>query len=704
MIDFNEYVSLVGTLNEWAKAYSAGNSIVTDDVYDRKYIQLKEFETANPAFILDNSPTRHVEDGAEGFRKVKHEIPMISISNSNGIDEANEWCANMMHDHNVPELELEYKIDGLGLALIYKDGQLMDAVTRGKDNIGDSVFENAIRVKGIPSKIAMEGDVEIRGEVVWKYDDFEPINEQFAAEDKKVFANPRNGAAGTLKLHDPDEVERRGLSFIGYLIVKGSPNTTQSADIDTLISLGFEVPEHHVVQHVVQFTAVAEGMREHRFEQAYPIDGVVIKVNDKNRQPELGYTAKSPNFYRAYKFPPEEKETELLDIEESVGMSGAITPVAIVKPVHLAMTTVSRCSLHNWDTVEYLGLFKGCHVVIRKAGEIIPELVKCTETGRSKDDYEVIRDQYDRHKPEPIPHVEAYDKPTPGERYMRPKVCPYCGAELKCAVNSEGRELVAWVCDNDNCTSQFVLKLKNFASRDCMNIMGVGESMAELLFESGKVRSFDQLYTLTKEDLVGLGNIREKSAAKIIAAVAKTKDNYLHQLIEGFSIKGLGHQASPMVATAVSEAGGFGAFVSSDPETSAQFLSKFVDTAKSGGVSDILMTRFATFINQNKDMIAKMVELGVAQNVKKAQSMKLAGKVCIMTGTFSKLDRDVFKDMVVSNGGTLCSSITKKCNLVLLGDNAGPKKVKTIDEFQKAGQRIDVYTPETLDEFLKLLD
>ena len=291
MIDFNEYVSLVETLNEWAKAYSAGNSIVTDDVYDKKYIQLKEFEAANPAFILDNSPTRHVEDGAEGFRKVKHEIPMISISNSNGIDEANEWCTDMMHEHNVPELELEYKIDGLGLALIYKDGQLMDAVTRGKDNIGDSVFENALRVKGVPSKIAMEGDVEIRGEVVWKYDDFEPINEQFAAEGKKVFANPRNGAAGTLKLHDPDEVERRGLSFIGYLIVKGSPNTTQSADIDTLISLGFEVPEHHVVEHVVQFTAVAEGMRERRFEQAYPIDGVVIKVNDKNRQPELGYNS-----------------------------------------------------------------------------------------------------------------------------------------------------------------------------------------------------------------------------------------------------------------------------------------------------------------------------------------------------------------------------------------------------------------------------
>lgn len=701
MIDFNEYSQIVDTMQNWAKSYADGNPTVTDDVWDKNYLLLKEFEAANPAFILANSPTRHVVDGAEGFRKVKHEIPMISISNSNGIDEANEWCTGMMHDHNVSGLELEYKIDGLGLALIYKEGQLVDAITRGTDNIGDSVWENALRIKGIPHQIAMLGEVEIRGEVVWKYDDFEPINEQLAADGKKTFANPRNGAAGTLKMHDPDEIERRGLSFIGYLIVKGSPNTTQLDDIVLLEKLGFEVPEHHVVEHVVQFTAVAEGMRERRFQQAYPIDGVVIKVNDKTRQPEFGYTAKSPNFYRAYKFPPEEKETELLDIEQSVGMSGAITPVAIVKPVHLAMTTVSRCSLHNWDLVEYLGLHKGCHVVIRKAGEIIPELVKCTETGRSKDDYEVIREQYDRKK---IPHVEPYAGTTPTERYTRPANCPFCGALLKFAQNAEGKELVAWVCDNDNCTSQFVLKLTNFASRGCMNIMGLGESLAELLFESGKVCSFDQLYTLTVDDLVGIGNIREKSAQKLIPAIAKTKDNYMHQLIEGFSIQGLGHQASPVVATCVSKAGGFGAFVSSDPETSAKFLDDFNEAARASGLSDLLRGRFVDYITRNKAMIEHFVTLGVAQKVKEAHSVKLAGKVCIMTGTFSNLDRDVFKDMVVSNGGTICSSITKKCNLVLLGENAGPKKVKAIEEFQKAGQKIDVYTPDTLDDFLALLN
>lgn len=699
MIDFTEYSQIVDTMQSWAKAYAAGSQTVTDDVWDKNYLLLKEFEAANPAFILDNSPTRHVVDGADGFRKVKHDIPMISISNSNGIGEANEWCADMMRARGVKEFELEYKIDGLGLALIYKKGQLVDAITRGTDNVGDSVWENAIRIKSIPHQISVFGDIEIRGEVVWKYDDFEPINDQLAAEGKKCFANPRNGAAGTLKMHDPDEVERRCLSFVAYLIVKGSSNATQIADIELLETMGFEVPEHHVVQSIEQFTAIAESMRERRFQQVYPIDGVVIKVNDKSRHPELGYTAKSPNFYRAYKFPPEEKETELLDIEQSVGMSGAITPVAIIKPVHLAMTTVSRCSLHNWDLVEYLGLHKGCHVVIRKAGEIIPELVKCTETGRTKDEYEVLREQYDRKK---IPHVEAYTGATPGERYERPMTCPFCSAPLHFALNADGKELVAWVCNNDSCTSQFVLKLTNFASRGCMNIMGLGESMAELLFESGKVVSFDQLYALTVNDLVGLGNIREKSAQKLINAINKTKDNYLHQLIEGFSIPGIGHQASPVFATSVAKAGGFAKFLSEDAE--GQFMLDLTLNARMGGISEQLVKRFTDFIVRNKEMIGRLVAAGVAQKVKEAQSVKLAGRVCIMTGTFSKLDRDVFKDMVVTNGGTICSSITKKCNLVLLGDNAGPKKVKAIEEFKKAGQHIDVYTPETLDDFLKLLE
>ena len=702
MIDFNEYVTLVGVLNEWAQAYAAGEQIVTDDIYDKNYIKLKEFEAANPAFILDTSPTRHVVDGAEGFRKVKHKIPMISIANSNGIDETREWVT-MMFSKGVKRIEGEYKLDGVSLALKYRDGQLIDAVTRGEDNMGDSVFENALRIKGVLHKISLTGDVEIRGETVWKYADFEQVNDQLIADGKKAYANPRNGASGILKSHDPNEVESNGLSFVSYLIVEGSPNRYHSEDIVTLHDIGFEVPENWVATTVDEVVEFAENMREKRFEQDYTIDGVVLKVDDKEDQPRFGYGNKSPNFYRAYKFPPEEKVTEVLDVESSVGMQGAITPVVIFNPVHLAMTTVSRSTLHNWDMLDYLGIHKGCHVVIRKAGEIIPELVKCVETGRTIDMYEVERTICNKNK---IPHVAPWEPSNDIERayvrYTRPSVCPYCGNPLHCQVNAEGRELVNWVCSTDDCRAQIAGKLANFVSRGCMNIMGIGEKIIELLVESGKVVFFDDLYRLTAEDIMSVCGKKNASAEKLITSIAKSKGNYLHQLIEGFSISGLGHQAAPTVAACVNEAGGFTRFISSIPEESAGFIADFAVKASEKGVSDLIANRFVAFITNHADAIHALVTMGVAQEVKPVQSMKLFGKVCIMTGTFAKLERDVFKEMVEANGGTICSSITKKCNVVLMGDGAGPAKIKKIKELQAAGQTIDVYTPETLDTFLEL--
>lgn len=702
MIGFKQYAELCDVLTQWARAYALGESPVPDDVYDRNYILLKEFEAANPSVILDTSPTRHVEDGAEGFRKVKHEIPMISIANSNGLDETREWVT-MMFNRGVKRMEGEYKLDGVSLALKYWDGQLVDAVTRGKDNVGDSVFENALRVKGVLKKIPLPGKVEIRGETVWKYADFEPINDQLVSEGKKAFANPRNGASGTLKSHDPDEVEARGLSFVAYLIVEGSPNRYQAEDIGRLQEMGFEVPEHWVAETVEEVVALAEGMRERRFEQAYPIDGVVLKVDDKEDQKRFGYITKSPNFYRAYKFPPEEKETELVDIEQSIGMSGAITPVAIIKPVHLAMTTVSRCSLHNWDLVDYLGLHKGCHVVIRKAGEIIPELVKCTETGRTKDTYEVERTKCDKDK---IPHVKPWvptnDTEKTYERYLRPINCPCCGGELKCQVNSEGKELVAWVCGNAYCQSQIGGKLANFVSRECMNIMGIGDVIVEQLLEAGKLHFFTDFYRLTEKDIMEACGKTEAGSRKLVQNIEKSKNNYLHQLIEGFSIPGLGHQVAPAVAKCVNDAGGFIRICKEGEPTG--FIDDFCCRAQKAGISPVISGKFCEFVMEYADELADLATRGIAQVVKEVQSAKLAGKVCIMTGTFEKLDRDVFKDMVVSNGGAICSSITKKCNLVLMGDNAGPAKIQKIDELRRAGQEITVYTPETLQKFLDLLN
>lgn len=703
-MDYKEYAETCEVLLKWAEAYAAGESMVDDSVYDAKYLELKKFEAENPAFILANSPTRCVVDGAVGFRKVKHIIPMISISNSNGIEETIEWATRMFglsgspiaeDRKGVESLELEYKIDGLGLALHYKEGQFVDAVTRGVDNVGDSVWENALRISSIPKTIPLKGQVEIRGEVVWKFDDFEKYNDQLDEEGKKRISNPRNGAAGTLKSHDPLEVERRNLSFIGYLIVQGSPKRYQSEDIDLLGQMGFEVPPHFVVSNLDDLRTVAENLREKRYEQEYPIDGVVLKVNDKQDQARFGYTAKSPNFYRAYKFPPEEKVTVLRSVEQSGGMSGAITPVAVSDTVTLAMTNVSRVSLHNWQLVEYLGLTEGCHIILRKAGEIIPEFVKCVETGRTKDNYKMLIDL----KKEPGSWWD--DHPAPENAIRAPKVCPFCGAELVRVATQDGDDGAALVCPSETCRSKIVAKMIKFVDRKCMNLMGIGDSLVDLLHTVGVLNNPTDFYKLDVKTLASYGNIREKRAEKLVRAINATRDNYLHQLIEGFAITGIGHQASPVIANVLNGMGGLGALIN----TTEDVTGKFIENCVTQGISDTLARNFLDFVANNTQLVCYFVDNGIAQKVKEfsATSTKLEGRVCIMTGVFDRLEREKFKEMVLANGGTICSSITKKCNLVLMGDGAGPKKVKAIDDILKAGGHIDVFTPDTLDKFLDML-
>lgn len=693
-MNYNEYAEAVDVLNTWAKAYADGNQMVEDNIYDSKYREIKQFEMEHPSFILDNSPTRHIIDGAEGFRKVEHKVPMISISNANGIEEATEWVTGMHADHGVKEYMLEYKLDGGGLALIYKDGVLVDAVTRGVDNVGDSIWENAIQIGGVLHNIDLKGDFEVRGEVLWDFEDFDTYNDSLAEQGKKLLSNPRNGATGTMKLHDPKEVANRKIHFVAYHIVSGVTTKTQEEDIELLERLGFAVPPHNLVT-IDNFVEVAEDMRSKRYDMPFPIDGIVIKVNDKALQKEIGYSVKSPNFFRAYKFPPEERDTEVIGLELSAGMSGAITPVVIVKPVRLAMTTVQRCSLHNWDIVEYLGLHRGCHVTIRKAGEIIPEIVKCVETGVTKEDYSMFTTKY----PDTVPPRYTNSHAVPSEPYIRPKTCPFCGHTLRNDVNADGYRLVAWVCDNPDCDAQLVGKLVNFCSRDTMNIKGMGESTIQNLVDAGKVKHFHDLYDLTVDDFIGIGNIREKRAKQLVVAIQKSKDNYLHQLIEGFSIPDVGHQASPVIAQVYSNLSNLvQASTHADVSTNVSGL-------MCNGLGNVLSQNFAKWIATNHIELEEMLKRGVAMEAKHTEvlSNKLAGKVCIMTGVFDALDRDVFKSLVIKHGGTICSSITKKTNVVLMGNGAGPSKLATIKKLQAAGQRIDIYTPETLDKFMELI-
>lgn len=703
---YGEYCELVDELNKFAAAYSNGDSPISDATYDAKYRQLKEYELNNPDVILPESPTQHAsEDLSDGFKKVTHVVPMVSITNANGIEEACAWVLDTYKKYGARKFELEYKLDGASLALEYKDKMIDDAVTRGKNNVGDSVIQNAVKIQGVHQKVGADGVCEVRGEVLWKYDDFDAFNEQLEDLGKKPMTNPRNGAAGSLKLTTPKEVEARKLSFIAYIIARGSSNRTQTEDVEWLESQGFEVPPHYTVDveefGIDAFRKVAEEMRSKRSELPYPIDGIVIKVDDKALHKVMGSTGKAPNYYKAYKFPPEEKATKLLDIELSVGRSGAITPVAVFEPVQLAMTTVQRCTLHNWDLVEYLGLYVGCHVVIRKAGEIIPELVRCVETCMSKDDYEVLTKS---NKPT-VPYDSiAYSKRliVNEKFYTRPEVCPYCGEKLRHAVNQDGEELVSWICPNTDCEAQAMERLCNFAERTVMNIRGVGPSVIEDLYTAQRLRHIDDFYRLTEKDFIDFCGCREKKAKKLLAAIDKTKDNGLAQLIEGFGISGIGHTASPLFAKVVHEMGGLVATVN---DVKNEHGKNVAFQCMKAGISSALAGKFIMYVKHHEDTVLYFAVNDIAQNYvdNGPVSNKLEGETCIMTGVFDKLERDVFKDMVVKNGGKICSGISKKTTLVLLGDNAGPKKVTAINDLKAAGFNIKVYTPDTLDEFLDRL-
>lgn len=706
---YGEYCKVVDELKELAKAYYDGNEKVSDAVYDAKERELRAFEIANPDLVLEDSPTRKVYGApTSGFRKVAHKTPMGSIKDARGIEEACAYVRKVKTQYGVQFVELEYKLDGASLALIYKDGVLVDAVTRGEDNVGDSVVENAVKIQGVKTTIKRKGDVEIRGETLWNFEDFEQFNEQLEAEGKKdLISNPRNGAAASLHLKCPDDVERRKLRFTAYIVAEGSESSTQIGDVEYLESEGFEVPPHVVVDisgddGIEKFKEAAEKLRENRFNMPYPIDGVVVKVNDKTLHDEMGYTSKFPNFYSAYKFPPEEKDTVLLGIEESIGPSGAITPIAVFETISLAMTNVSRCSLHNWNLVEYFGLYKGCHVRIRKAGEIIPEIVMCVETGVSKDDYDLItatNGKVERYVDRVLSkRLVGNDK----EFYLRPTECPFCHAPLRHAKNAKGEDLVDWVCDNPECTAQMVEKVKNFADRKVMNIRGFGEKMIQKLFDAGKIGTFDDIYRLTAQDLMDACGCREAKAKEHIANIEKSKGNYLHQWIEGFGISGIGHTASPVLAECINQCGGMKEFVGPEAINRLESLTFY---AKKAGLTDTLIDKFGEFIKNQQVMLGNLVAAGIPFTVKESniKSAKLKDRVCIMTGVFDKLGREEFKEMVVANGGKVCSGITKKTNLVLMGDNAGPAKKTAIEELQKAGFKIDVYTPDTLQEFLDLL-
>ena len=693
MIDFFEYADLIPKLNDWTKAYADGNPVVSDVVYDEEYKKLKEFELNNPDMIDKDSPTQKVQDSSGGFAKVDHTIPMLSIANSMNLDELRNWSEDKYSKTSLCGQTIEFKIDGLAMSLIYKDGQLSDAITRGNGTTGDRVYANALRIDDIPKTIDREGIVEVRGEVVWLKDDFNAYNKKLEALGKDLMSNPRNGASGTMKSKDPQDVADRVLSFVGYSIVQGSECSRHSDDLNQLIEWGFTVSEFYICPTVDKVIAGAEYMEKKRHTLPYLIDGLVIKVDDKTTYKRLGGTSKTPHFCTALKFPPEEKVTKLLEIEHSYGRSGAVTPVAIVEEVELALTKVRRASLHNWDMAEYLGVFKGCSVKIRKAGEIIPEIVEVVEIGRTKDEYEkALYNKVNLKVDTQSAKYEYQEKAdTLIEWYERPLTCVHCNTTLTNERNRSGDELVAWVCPNSACSVKQFKNIVRFVSKDAMNMMGVGESLVESLLSKGLIKNSVDLYKLTLDDFLTLDGVKERSAKNALKSIEQSKNNYLDKLLVGLGISNLGRSSSTPIAEAM---GTFDSFCNATVK----------ELSIIEGVGDDLVGNIIDWISDdnNRQIIEDLKSLNIAQKAKPnlKQSDKLDGKVLIMTGKFDGVGRDEFKKLVVEHGGTVSSGISKKVTHVLLGDGAGPAKIKKIDELKNAGHNIEIIDDVT---FLQMI-
>ena len=697
MLDFFQYSDLVDTLNKYIKAYEEGNPIVADAVYDADYKKLKEFEKANPTMVLDSSPTRKVGAAIkDGFEKVEHKHKMGSIANINSDDELRDWLKDKIAK-GIKHVVLEFKIDGLSLSLRYVDGKLDDAITRGDGSTGDRVYANALQIKSVMQSIPYTMSSEVRGEVVWFKDNFIAVNDELDRMGKKTFSNPRNGAAGTMKLLDSMEVGRRTLDFIAYRIVEGcGDNTLHSEDLTALQKAGFQTSPFFrfelCVDNIEKIVNTVADMEIQRHSLPYLTDGLVIKVDEKEEYDRLGGTSKCPHAFGAYKFPPEIRSTLLKSVEASSGKTGAVTPVANVDTVKLSLTNVSRASLHNWDMLEFLGIYEGCAVNIRKAGEIIPEIISVVGIeGHSKDDYERLNVSKGRAAIiKSIKNLHATNKTLPFIK--RPTFCRHCGSALHNDTNRAGEELVALICPNQKCPSLQMKVLEAFVSKDCMNIMNVGESTVNVLVNAGVLKDFTDFYKLTKDILDQIPELGSRESDRIITGIEDSKKNYLNQLLNAFGIDGIGRTASQEIADRYPSLAGLVDVVYNNP----------ADLRNTPKVGEEGCKALETWIKDNNDIVYFFIDKQIASK-SKAKIVKgnaLAGLTLIMTGKSDLVGRNDFKQFVIEQGGKVASGISSKVSYVLLGNSAGPEKVKEIRRLQADGVGIRTITDQ---DFLKMI-
>ena len=628
---------LVALLNRYAtEYYTSDNPSVSDSEYDRLYRELVELETSYPDQVLADSPTHRVGGKVlDGFEKYSHQYPLYSLQDAFSREELEAFDARVRKEVAHPTYICELKIDGLSISLTYEKGILVAGATRGDGSVGENITENLKRVKDIPLTLPEELDITVRGECYMPRASFDQVNQARQENGESEFANPRNAAAGTLRQLDTAVVAKRNLAT--FLYQEASPSTRDSQEkvLKHLEQLGFVVnPKRILAENIDEIWNFIQEVGEERDNLPYDIDGVVIKVNDLAGQEELGFTVKAPKWAVAYKFPAEEKEAKLLSVDWTVGRTGVVTPTANLTPVQLAGTTVSRATLHNVDYIAEKDIRKDDTVIVYKAGDIIPAVLRVVESKRVSE--------------------EKLDIPTN---------CPSCDSDLL-----HFEDEVALRCINPRCPAQIMEGLIHFASRDAMNITGLGPSIVEKLFAANLVKDVADIYRLQEEDFLLLEGVKEKSAAKLYQAIQASKENSAEKLLFGLGIRHVGSKASQLL---LQHFHSIENLAQADPEEVASIESL------GGVIAKSLQTYFAT--EGSEILLRELKEAGVNLDYKGqtvVADAALSGLTVVLTGKLERLKRSEAKSKLESLGAKVTGSVSKKTNLVVAGTDAGSKLQK----------------------------
>lgn len=635
-----EIFKLVALLNKYSYDYYVeDNPQISDTEYDTLYKQLEKLEQEYPEFILDNSPTQRVGDRVlDEFEKVIHKVPMLSLSNTFSIEDLRDFdsrISKLSSDDSI-EYICELKIDGLAISINYENGKLVSAATRGDGMVGENVTENIKTIFSIPKTLKTKKSFEVRGEVYLPKKSFELLNKEREENNEVLFANPRNAAAGSLRQLDSKITAKRRLSAFIYSVVGDENINSQKMALTVAADLGLPVnPNFKLCKTIDEVVDYIMYWEEHKQDLPYEIDGIVIKVNSYSLQEEIGSTQKSPRWATAYKFPEEELATKLLDIELSVGRTGIITPVAVLNPINISGSTVSKASLHNKDIIDELDIHIGDMVVVKKAGEIIPKVVRVVEELRLAN----------------------------SEKYVMPNICPSCKSKT---FTKEGDPFTR--CLNSDCPEQNIRKIIHFASREALNIEGLGDKVVATLYEKGIIKHTIDLFSLDRNKLVELERMGDKSVDNLLNAIENSKQSSLDKVIFALGILNVGKKAGKILAEYYKNLTNF----------SKATVDELLELPDIGLITAESIVDYLSNDN-NLRFINELIEIGMNPQYEiqnKNTDNIFSGKTIVLTGKLVELTRNEAKEYLERFGAKVTGSVTSKTDYVIAGEKAGSKLAK----------------------------